>query len=102
MFYILLYSSFSLFSLQYAVAPRILSSFPTRRSSDLPAGKDFCLKILTFTNLALYKLSPTIKCISRYATTEHSPAEGDTGYRDRKSTRLNSSHRCISYAVFFL
>src|ERR1017187_6970241 len=22
--------------------------------------------------------------------------------RDRKSTRLNSSHRCISYAVFFL
>src|SRR5437764_11494137 len=25
---------------------------------------------------------------------------GDTG--DRKSTRLNSSHRCISYAVFCL
>ena len=23
-------------------------------------------------------------------------------YRDRKSTRLNSSHRCISYAVFCL
>src|SRR5437879_39033 len=23
-------------------------------------------------------------------------------FRDRKSTRLNSSHRCISYAVFFL
>src|ERR1017187_3364228 len=23
-------------------------------------------------------------------------------YVDRKSTRLNSSHRCISYAVFFL
>src|SRR6202011_6333194 len=23
-------------------------------------------------------------------------------HRDRKSTRLNSSHRCISYAVFFL
>src|ERR1017187_989016 len=23
-------------------------------------------------------------------------------YQDRKSTRLNSSHRCISYAVFFL
>src|SRR5437879_490928 len=32
---------------------------------------------------------------------------GDTGFsatarRDRKSTRLNSSHRCISYAVFCL
>src|SRR5437879_7328016 len=24
------------------------------------------------------------------------------GYRDRKSTRLNSSHRCSSYAVFCL
>src|SRR5437879_10242876 len=26
----------------------------------------------------------------------------EIGYRDRKSTRLNSSHRCISYAVFCL
>src|ERR1017187_7779391 len=25
---------------------------------------------------------------------------GEAGYSDRKSTRLNSSHRCISYAVF--
>src|SRR5437879_11095155 len=31
-------------------------------------------------------------------------SEGDraTGDADRKSTRLNSSHRCISYAVFCL
>src|SRR5437763_7275868 len=28
--------------------------------------------------------------------------EGYVGRRDRKSTRLNSSHRCISYAVFCL
>src|SRR5437764_4130931 len=27
---------------------------------------------------------------------------GRAGRRDRKSTRLNSSHRCISYAVFCL
>src|SRR5437879_6751323 len=27
-------------------------------------------------------------------------AAAERGYRDRKSTRLNSSHRCISYAVF--
>src|SRR5437762_10714423 len=26
----------------------------------------------------------------------------DAGHLDRKSTRLNSSHRCISYAVFCL
>src|SRR5437762_11016730 len=28
--------------------------------------------------------------------------EGDDAVEDRKSTRLNSSHRCISYAVFCL
>src|SRR5437763_12306382 len=27
-------------------------------------------------------------------------ANADRGAEDRKSTRLNSSHRCISYAVF--
>src|SRR5437879_10040022 len=27
---------------------------------------------------------------------------GDVKEKDRKSTRLNSSHRCISYAVFCL
>ena len=27
---------------------------------------------------------------------------GGENYEDRKSTRLNSSHRCISYAVFCL
>src|SRR5437879_9459978 len=27
---------------------------------------------------------------------------GNIAVRDRKSTRLNSSHRCISYAVFCL
>src|SRR5437762_3988943 len=30
------------------------------------------------------------------------PATLPLGTRDRKSTRLNSSHRCISYAVFCL
>src|SRR5437763_7088669 len=30
------------------------------------------------------------------------PAEVALGEPDRKSTRLNSSHRCISYAVFCL
>src|ERR1017187_5423864 len=28
--------------------------------------------------------------------------KGRAGLKDRKSTRLNSSHRCISYAVFCL
>src|SRR5437764_9769196 len=30
------------------------------------------------------------------------PIWSDTQPKDRKSTRLNSSHRCISYAVFCL
>src|SRR5437762_14155196 len=32
----------------------------------------------------------------------HADARGVPPPRDRKSTRLNSSHRCISYAVFCL
>src|SRR5437879_10725367 len=30
------------------------------------------------------------------------PLLGQLDFEDRKSTRLNSSHRCISYAVFCL
>src|SRR5437879_9632991 len=44
--------------------------------------------------------------ISAEASLPQSPAEDDRGtcrgLIDRKSTRLNSSHRCISYAVFCL
>src|SRR5437764_14959828 len=32
----------------------------------------------------------------------HDGAPGSDSHEDRKSTRLNSSHRCISYAVFCL
>src|SRR5436189_2628163 len=43
-------------------------------------------------------LGPPINNVHVYVVDEHlSPAPGD-----RKSTRLNSSHRCISYAVFCL
>src|SRR5436189_2889280 len=57
---------------------RYLHSFPTRRSSDL-----------TFHTISL--------------GTYISINLGDGHFvsrSDRKSTRLNSSHRCISYAVF--
>src|SRR5437764_4465068 len=41
-----------------------------------------------------------------FATSEDAPVDVAAGRRifgrDRKSTRLNSSHRCISYAVFCL
>src|ERR1017187_6987003 len=39
--------------------------------------------------------------IRRRATHPGSRARVPSNCGDRKSTRLNSSHRCISYAVFF-
>src|SRR5437764_11734788 len=41
----------------------------------------------------------TVKII---ASVGSSISKGSSGAGDRKSTRLNSSHRCISYAVFCL
>src|SRR5437762_8167540 len=60
--------------------PQTSTLFPTRRSSDLafPSMFAFCLGELGFSEDAAYNRI------------------------DRKSTRLNSSHRCISYAVFCL
>src|SRR5437588_10584145 len=79
-------SSISFFFFYCFAAPRDLHSFPTRRSSDLlgttrlmldsPAAQDGRLKgLLEDLELVL---------------------------ADRKSTRLNSSHTVISYAVFCL
>src|SRR5437762_8199808 len=36
------------------------------------------------------------------AESKHQQRQQTVAGRDRKSTRLNSSHRCISYAVFCL
>src|SRR5437762_9083470 len=59
---------------------RDLHSFPTRRSSDLPA---------------------VARGEEPAALLVHDQA-GWECVEDRKSTRLNSSHRCTSYAVFCL
>src|SRR5437870_8921014 len=73
--------------------PRDLHSFPTRRSSDLarqlckpPSGNRF--------GGAGGQLAPPPRRGSRCGP--------DDCPRDRKSTRLNSSHVAISYAVFCL
>src|SRR5207244_7209222 len=65
--------------------PRDLHSFPTRRSSDL-------------------KCCPTPSSASRWRTARKcSPMpRARCASTDRKSTRLNSSHQIISYAVFCL
>src|SRR5699024_12671661 len=81
-----------------SAAPRHLHSFPTRRSSDLMAPSSHCS--------ADTSPSAALKAMAFWLTT--SPAKGSPWLResclqlDRKSTRLNSSHVSISYAVFCL
>src|SRR5437763_12846302 len=73
-----------------------LHSFPTRRSSDL-AHKRCWIGRANAIEQAL-KVARQSKG-SRQAC--NSAGQGESN-ADRKSTRLNSSHRCISYAVFCL
>src|SRR5438876_7572623 len=87
-----------------------LHSFPTRRSSDLMSGViDIAVWILEFRyerdcTICAYTPSATLftntrsLTKSRLACTHRSCSRA----RDRKSTRLNSSHPSISYAVFCL
>src|SRR5438034_770949 len=71
-------------------APRDLHSFPTRRSSDLSAPSP---------------RGPALAAGGRRATLAsglRNAAAINLRRGDRKSTRLNSSHTVISYAVFCL
>src|SRR5947199_6114586 len=69
---------------------RDLHSFPTRRSSDLVVSK------------ACAPLFAQPACREAHASFDAPPAEARMATLDRKSTRLNSSHLGISYAVFCL
>src|SRR5690606_41458339 len=82
---------------------RDLHSFPTRRSSDL------CRHYVLYSLISL----PTPDCKSNRPAPGKSCIHDDERFgfsnicyflpvRDRKSTRLNSSHVKISYAVFCL
>src|SRR5438034_2020577 len=70
--------------------PIDLHSFPTRRSSDLA---------MPWTGLYFVFVSSHINFVDGYLYFGHNPS---TKLIDRKSTRLNSSHTVISYAVFCL
>src|SRR5437764_11795265 len=78
---------FSSFFSTSSCAHRALHSFPTRRSSDLGGG-------------ARTRSHSLERC--RDAGGAEQGRHRVHAVRDRKSTRLNSSHRCISYAVFWL
>src|SRR5687768_18314697 len=91
--------------------------FPTRRSSDLSEVRrlkpeiGFSEALCSNFRLRPSDLSKRAKDtgkLSAYQAVTCSPAGGEVGehgvraLRDRKSTRLNSSHGYISYAVFCL
>src|SRR5690606_41659058 len=94
-------------SCPFSSAHRYLHSFPTRRSSDLLATTG---ALQCETHLFLFKLTVFHgQNASPWTSTSSPPAGGFPSRhcvagvsRDRKSTRLNSSHVEISYAVFCL
>src|SRR5947208_5439935 len=77
-------------------APRYLHSFPTRRSSDLTLGG----KRQGSENAQKFLETQIHDYEKRLRSAEDRLAEFKK--QDRKSTRLNSSHQIISYAVFCL
>src|SRR5207244_8269317 len=93
-------------------------SFPTRRSSDLPEKKAWPPRLLIIALLTVLSLAGAVVKIVGSARWEHVDPQDPrkvfaesvwktTSNRgrvllDRKSTRLNSSHQIISYAVFCL
>src|SRR5690606_41716875 len=104
------------FLLFYAFAVHLeLRSFPTRRSSDLgrgsfPPRRPFPLSgVFPPIRQSCDTWLPSVCCKARIPScpvrTRRNPsfaADGGKPCIDRKSTRLNSSHVKISYAVFCL
>src|SRR5207248_11747852 len=102
---------FPLFSFFFRCYPphRALHSFPTRRSSDLRVHH----REVEAVALADARPVRDARAAERIRADTHARgADGlhvdhrgqvvDVRAQDRKSTRLNSSHRTISYAVFCL
>src|SRR5437773_7957743 len=86
-----------IFSLQCSAAHRFLHSFPTRRSSDLDPGAG---RLGDRAHALGYVRSAGGLCGVRGLDLLRADRGG--ALQDRKSTRLNSSHITISYAVFCL
>src|SRR5207248_6850623 len=87
-------------------ALRALHSFPTRRSSDLQVQAVALREVSVLTPTHAHHQGERvghggqsqIELVQEAQPLQPEPLRG----RDRKSTRLNSSHRTISYAVFCL
>src|SRR5205814_3138633 len=93
-----------------------LHSFPTRRSSDLQQRAGRVLPVEADEHAVQQRVGGAVsaqhggqrRLVVRYlepvlgGRTLHVPVRGVARREDRKSTRLNSSHLGISYAVFCL
>src|SRR5947207_13026235 len=99
-----------LLSFFYSSAPhRHLHSFPTRRSSDLPQLKPgFDLGIIPGVFIGSFVAAALAGELNLEGFSDgrgmrrYLVGAVLMGFGDRKSTRLNSSHTVISYAVFCL
>src|SRR5207247_10490755 len=95
-----------LFFLQCLCYTRYLHSFPTRRSSDLILLLAYFIRFFLRrrtgdgNRMALLLLIIPLAFHGTNAQAQTQPPAA--GSPDRKSTRLNSSHEWISYAVFCL
>src|SRR5947207_5612399 len=84
-----------------------LHSFPTRRSSDLKILEEDCKKLnkrffIFHTEHRPYIILKWAQTADGKIAISNSAKGKETIVQDRKSTRLNSSHTVISYAVFCL
>src|SRR5437763_5512341 len=93
-----------LLSLHCQPAYPALHPFPTRRSSDLsPArGRRGSRRDRVPSPPERSEEDPLQACELLRRGAEGPWRRSSHACKDRKSTRLNSSHRCISYAVFCL
>src|SRR5207248_7353385 len=91
-----------------SLALRDLHSFPTRRSSDLAKEQIIGAWMLVSVTSATddgkegEPFGPSPKGVIVFSNDGHFSLFQSRAEIDRKSTRLNSSHRTISYAVFCL
>src|SRR5438552_14400987 len=79
---------------------RHLHSFPTRRSSDLATVRSVRERPVSLAIVAI--VAAVIGGISVLVVGKAAGWLTNGTKKDRKSTRLNSSHQIISYAVFCL
>src|SRR5207253_10603047 len=88
---------------------RHLHSFPTRRSSDLPSKSPPPPAKVCPSSFSCWTIRHTTICKRCKNPPTYAPPRAswlawttNPSRKDRKSTRLNSSHVAISYAVFCL